>query len=177
MPEIQTSVLISEKEIHKKVSELADTLNQKFQNKKLTALCTLKGAFTFYADLLRQLKADIVCDFCATSCYGLKQKPSEEVRLVLDAETDLAGQDILLVEDIVDRGLTLQFLQAHLKKRKPRSITTVVLITKPKNIIHPCQIDHKIFEIHKKAFLVGYGMDYQEQFRHLPYIAEISNLN
>ena len=177
MPQIQTSVLITEKQIQKRVQEIASELNTKFKNKKVLCLCTLKGAFTFFSDLVRKLDFDLICDFCATSCYGYRNTPSKEVRLSLDTELDMEGKDVLLIEDIIDRGLTMQFLQAHFKKRNPKSLTTVTLVAKPEKITHPCQIDHIGFKVKSDAFLVGYGMDYQEQFRHLPHIAEISNLN
>ena len=177
MPEIKTSVFLTKEQIQKRVEELAAALNKQFQNKSIAALCTLKGAFTFFSDLVRRLNCDMACDFCSTSCYGLKQQPSKEVRLTLDTDMDLQGKHILLVEDIVDRGLTLQFLQNHLQKRKPSSLTTTALLAKPKNISYPCRIDHTGFEVNNNDFLVGYGMDYQEQLRSLPYIAKINNLN
>lgn len=177
MPQIQTSVLITEKQIQKRIQEIASDLNKQFKNKKVLSLCTLKGAFTFYSDLVRLLDFDLTCDFCATSCYGYKNIPSKEVRLSLDIELDIEGKDVLLIEDIVDRGLTMQFLQNHFNKRNPKSLTTVTLIVKPEKITHPCQIDHIGFKVKSDAFLVGFGMDYQEQFRHLPHIAEINNLN
>ena len=177
MPQIQTSVLITEEQIQKRILEIATDLNKQFKNKKVLTLCTLKGAFAFFSDLVRKLDFDLICDFCATSCYGYRNVPSREVRLSLDTELDMEGKDVLLIEDIIDRGLTMQFLQTHFKKRNPNSLTTVTLVAKPEKIIHPCQIDHIGFKVKSDAFLVGYGMDYQEQLRHLPYIAEINNLN
>ncbi len=178
MINLNTSVLFTEKQIAKKVRHLAGVLSKKFQNKKIYALGILKGSFVFYTDLLRQMKdSQIVCDFCATSSYGQKRQASEEVHLTMDLSTRIRGKDVLLVEDIVDRGLTLHFLQSVLKSRKPKSLTTVALISKPHQISHPCQLDYVCFSTKSPSFLVGYGLDYQEQFRHLPYIAEIDNLN
>lgn len=176
MLNIKTSVLITTEHIQKKVQELAQTLNKKFENKQIIAIGVLKGSFTFYSDLIRALSCRVLCDFCATSSYGNKIEPSKEIKLTLDTDLDIAGKHILLVEDIVDRGLTLQFLQSHFKHRNPLSLTTVTLIAKPQST-QKCQLDHIGFEIEQSTFLVGYGMDYQEQFRHLPYIAEINSLN
>ncbi len=178
MLEIKTSVLITEKKIQKRVQELAEILNKKFENKQLTAIGILKGSFSFYSDLIRSLSCRVSCDFCMTSSYGKKAEPSKEVKLTMDTVLNISGKHILLVEDIVDRGLTLSFLQSHFKNRKPLSITTVALIVKPDHVRQTkCQVDHTGFEVEQSSFLVGYGLDYQEQFRHLPYIAEINSFN
>ncbi len=177
MFEMETSVLISEDKIKKRVGELAQALNQKFKEEKVVAIGILKGSFMFYSDLIRALTCKVVCDFCATSCYGNKNRPSTEVKFILDTCLDIQHQNVLLIEDIVDRGLTLYALQSILKNRKPKSLTTVTLISKPKKISYECQIDYVGFEIKESSFLVGYGLDYQENFRHLPHIAEISSFN
>ena len=179
MIDIKTSILITEEQIQKRVQELAQIFNKKFENKKLIAIGVLKGSFSFYSALIRSLSCQVLCDFCATSSYGKKVQPSKEVKLTMDTYLNISGQHILLVEDIVDRGLTLNFLQSHFKNRNPLSLTTVSLLTKPESVRQKnCQIDYVGFEVKQSSFLVGYGLDYQEQFRHLPYIAEIkSDLN
>ncbi len=178
MLNIKTSVLITAEHIQKKVQELAQILNKKFENKQIIAIGVLKGSFTFYSDLIRALSCRVLCDFCATSSYGKKREPSKEIKLTMDTDLDISGKHILLVEDIVDRGLTLKFLQSHFKHRNPLSLTTITLIAKPQNTRQvKCQLDHIGFEVEADSFLVGYGLDYQEQFRHLPYIAEINSLN
>ena len=176
MLNIKTSVLITEDQIQKRVQEIARTLNKEFENKKLIAIGVLKGAFSFYSDLIRALSCRVLCDFCATSSYGTKKEPSREVKLTMDTNLNISGQHVLLVEDIVDRGLTLNFLKSHFKHRNPLSLTTVALITKLSQKTK-YQVDHVGFEVDQSSFLVGYGLDYQEQFRHLPYIAEINSLN
>ena len=176
MADIKTSILITEEQIQKRVQELAQIFNKKFENKKMIAIGVLKGAFSFYSDLIRSLSCQVLCDFCATSSYGTKVQPSKEVKLTMDTYLNISGQHVLLVEDIVDRGLTLNFLQSHFHNRNPLSLTTVSLIAKPKSIRQKsCQIDYIGFEVKQSSFLVGYGLDYQEKFRHLPYIAEISS--
>ena len=174
---IKTAVLITEQDIQNKIKELALILNKKFRNKKLIAIGVLKGSFTFYSDLLRALDTRIVCDFCATSSYGHRHSPSKEVQLTLDIATNITGEDVLLIEDIVDRGLTVGFLQSIFQSRNPKSLHTVALIKRTHGVKYSCQIDYTGFQIESSSFLVGYGMDYQEQFRHLPHIAEILSLN
>lgn len=178
MIEIKTSILITEEKIQKRVQELAEILNKKFKNKQLTAIGVLKGSFSFYSDLIRTLSCQVLCDFCMTSSYGKKTEPSKEIKLTMDTDLNISGKHVLLVEDIVDRGLTLNFLQSHFKNHNPLSLTTVALIVKPAHVRQrECQVDYIGFEVEQSSFLVGYGLDYQEQFRHLPYIAEINSLN
>lgn len=178
MIDIKTSILITEEQIQKKVQKLAQILNKKFENKQLIAIGVLKGSFSFYSDLIRALSCRVLCDFCMTSSYGKKTEPSKEIKLTMDTDLNISGRHVLLVEDIVDRGLTLSFLQSHFKNRNPLSLTTVSLIVKPAHIRQKeCQVDYVGFEVEQSSFLVGYGLDYQEQFRYLPYIAEISSLN
>ena len=178
MLEIKTSILITEEQIQKKIQELAQALNKKFKGKKLVAIGVLNGSFAFYSDLIRSLSCQVLCDFCATSSYGKKKEASQEVKLTMDTYLNIAGKHMLLIEDIVDRGRTLNFLKSHFKNRDPLSLTTVALIVKPQNIQKQnCQVDYTGFKVEQSSFLVGYGLDYQEQFRYLPYIAEINSLN
>ena len=176
--DIKTSVLITEEQIQKRVREIAQDLNKKFKEQQIVAIGVLKGSFAFYSDLIRSLACPALCDFCETSRYGIRKTPSKEVKLTMDTHLNVTGKHILLVEDIVDQGRTLHFLQSHFNSRKPLSLTTVALIAKSEKIRErKCQIDYTGFEVEQSSFLVGYGMDYQEQFRHLPYIAEINSLN
>ena len=178
MMDIKTSVLITEKQIQKKVEELAKILNQKFQGQKLVVIGVLNGAFCFYTDLLRSLSMPVLCDFCIAESYGTRKIPSKEVRLTLDVELNISNHNVLLVEDLVDRGRTLHFIQSHFKQRDPLSLTTLALMEKPQNLREAdCQVDWTGFKVEKSSFLVGYGLDYQEHFRQLPYIAEITNFN
>ena len=178
MQDIKTSVVITEKQIKAKVKELGENLNQKFQGQKLVVIGILKGAFCFYTDLLRSLSMPVICDFCIAESYGMRKTPSKEVRLTLDVETDISNKNVLLIEDLVDRGRTLHFIQSHLKQRNPLSLTTLALIEKPKKLREKkCQVDLIGFQVEKSSFLVGYGMDYQERFRQLTHIAEITSFN
>lgn len=170
MSKIKTSIIITQNQIQKKVQELTQKINKKFKSEPLIAIGVLKGSFIFYSDLIRQLSGHILCDFCITSSYGKNKQASEEVKLIMDVSLNIANKHILIIEDIVDRGLTLKFLKSHFQNRKPLSIHTVALITKQ----HKPEVDYVGFEIQNSSFLVGYGMDYQEQFREFPYIAEIN---
>ena len=176
MAETKTSILFTEQQVQNRISELARQLNNKFQGRTLIAIGVLKGAFMFYADLIRQLTCSVICDFCATSSYGQQDTPSQEIRLTMDIKLDVSAHHILLIEDIVDRGLTLKFLQQMINSRHPKSLTTVTLVAKPQTIKPPCPVDYVGFHVDRSAFIVGYGMDYKEKHRHLPYLAKITKL-
>jgi hypoxanthine phosphoribosyltransferase len=126
--------------------------------------------------LIRELELDLVCDFLSTSSYGDGSTSSGEVRLTMDLQGSIKGKDVLLVEDIVDTGLTMNFLKKHLASKSPRSITTASLLFKPEALKEECKIDHVGFEV-GNDFVVGYGLDYQGYFRQLPYVARVENMN
>ena len=176
MPETKTSVLFTEQQVQKRINELAQQLNHKFQGKTLLAIGILKGAVVFYADLIRKLTNPVMCDFCATSSYGQRDTPSHEIHLTLDTKLNISAHHVLLIEDIVDRGLTLQFLQQMFNSRHPKSLTTVALVAKPQTITPPCPVDYVGFHVDRSVFIVGCGMDYKEKYRHLPYLAEVTKL-
>ncbi len=173
MENIKTSIVYDQDQIQKCVKELAQQLTQSFTGKRVVAIGMLKGSFRFYCDLVSAMELDVLCDFYSASSYGLRNKPSTEVRLSLDAQVDLQDKHVILVEDIVDRGITLNSVLFHLKARKPQSITTVTLISKPDQMQKNVKIDHVGFKIPGDPFLIGYGLDYREEFRNLPYIARI----
>lgn len=176
MPETNISVLFTEQQVQKRINELAQQLNHKFQGQTIIAIGVLKGAFVFYADLIRQLNCPVICEFCATSSYGQRDTPSQTIRLTMDTKFNISAQHVLLIEDIVDRGLTLQFLQQMFNSRHPKSLTTVALVAKPQTISPPCPVDYVGFHVDRSAFIVGCGMDYKEKYRHLPYLAEVNKL-
>ncbi len=135
----------------------------------LHLVCVLKGAFIFLADLLRALPDTTTIDFVAISSYGKSTRSSGEVRLLKDLDTGLEGRDVVIVEDIVDTGLTLTYLQDILRARGPRSLRTACLLSKPSRRQVNVQVDYVGFEIEDR-FVVGYGLDYAEQYRSLPFI-------
>ncbi|MCB0419962.1 MAG: hypoxanthine phosphoribosyltransferase [Bdellovibrionales bacterium] len=176
MENMNLSKLITEKEIQKRIKEIGASLTDRFRDKEVVAVCVLKGSFMFYSDLIRAIDTEVICDFFGVSSYQNSMHSSGEVKLTLDLSTSLEGKHVLLVEDIVDTGLTMNYLQHMLQTRKPASITSISLLHKPAAKKVDCQLDEVGFEI-KDNFVVGYGLDYQGYYRNLPYIAEVGNIN
>ncbi len=174
MTNLKTSILFPEEDIRKRVYEIADQLTTQLKGKRLVAIGMLKGSIRFYCDLLSAMKVDMICDFYSASSYGIRNKPSTEVRIDLDITVDLEDKHVILIDDVVDRGVTLSSVLDHLKARKPQSITTAVLVHKPEQIQKKVQLDYIGFEVQGDPFIVGYGMDYHEQMRNLPHIAKIN---
>ena len=132
-------------------------------------VCVLKGAFIFLADLVRALPGDCSLDFMAVSSYGASTETSGEVRLIKDLDASLDGRDVVIVEDIVDTGLTLTYLQEILGARSPRNLRTACLLSKPSRRKVDVKVDYVGFTI-EDEFVVGYGLDFNERYRNLPYI-------
>ena len=176
MDSLQLKTIITEKQLQVRVKEMGATLTDKFKNQPLAAICVLKGSFVFFSDLIRELDCDVSCEFIGLSSYGISAKSSGEVKLTMDLTTAVEGKHLLLVEDIVDTGLTMNYLQKILQPRNPASITTTTLLHKPEAKKVDCQLDLIGFTV-PNEFVVGYGLDYSNQFRHLPYIARVENFN
>lgn len=174
--DMKMTPLINEEEIHRKVVELGKKITDDYNNKDLVILSVLKGSFMFYADLIRAIDLDFSCEFIGAASYGHSTKSSGEVRMTLDVANPIQGKDILLVEDIIDTGLTMKYLTDVLGSRKPNSLKTATLLYKPNAQKVECPIDYVGFEI-GNDFVVGYGLDYQGKYRHLPYIGQVQNLN
>ena len=136
----------------------------------------LKGAFLFLSDLVRHMDGHVSLDFMAVSSYAKGTTSSGEVRLLKDLDTALDGRDVVIVEDIVDTGLTLTYLQEILRARGPKSLRTACLLSKPSRRQIDVKVDYIGFTIEDR-FVVGYGLDYAEQYRNLPYIGVVSRLN
>ena len=128
----------------------------------------------FYSDLIREINTDITCEFFGVSSYHGGTSSSGEVKVTLDLSTPVEGQHVILVEDIVDTGLTMNYLKKAIESRNPASLTTVALLEKPEALKVPCKLDHVGFQI-TNEFVVGYGLDYDGYFRNLPYIAQVQN--
>jgi len=173
--ELSLTTLIKEDDIKKKVAELGTQLTKKFSGKTPIALCVLNGSAIFYADLLREIDTDLICEFISVSSYGDKSYSSGQVKLTMDISTQIEDRDIIIVEDIIDTGLTMNYLIKTLEVRKPKSITTVTLLNKPKARKVECKADFSGFDI-ANDFVVGYGLDYQGFYRNLPYVARVENL-
>lgn len=169
MSEYLPEVFLSEEEISQRVGELARAISDDYQGEELVVICVLKGAFIFCSDLIKKIERPVILDFISLSSYGASQESSGEVRVSMDIETQIAGKNVLVVEDIVDSGLTMKVLMPLLQARNPKSLKLASLLFKPARNIHPIKIDYLAFEIEDK-FVVGYGLDYAQFYRQLPYI-------
>ncbi len=164
--------LFSRDHIQTKISEIAKKISEDYKGKKPVIIGILKGSFIFMADIIRDLNLDITIEFVHISSYGSSKTSSGVCVLQKDIETDIMGRDIIIIEDIVDSGNTLDFLINSLKKRNPSSIRTCALINKMVRREHNITIDYYGFDI-ENEFIVGYGLDYDEQFRNLSGIYEL----
>jgi hypoxanthine phosphoribosyltransferase len=165
----QPIVLIDQEELSARIAAMAHEIRHDFPSGQLHFVCVLKGAFLFLADLIRATEGHVSIDFMACSSYGTGTSSSGEVRLSKDLDSGLEGRDVIIVEDIVDTGLTLHYLQEILQARGPRTLKTACLLSKPSRRKIDVQVDYIGFTIEDK-FVVGYGLDYAEQYRNLPYI-------
>lgn len=163
-------ILISEEEIDRKVAELADRISHDYRGKRPVFIGVMRGAGIFHADLIRRVDLDLTIDYLSVSSYGENTFSSGEVQLVKDLKMAIEGEDVLLVEDIVDTGLTLTFLLRMLSARRPASLKVCSLLSKPSCRKIEVDIDYLGFEIPDR-FVVGYGLDYQQRFRNLPFLA------
>ncbi len=167
-------VLISQEEIRKRVKEMALEISRDYSGKDLLMVGILKGSFVFLADLLRSLEQDAAVDFMGTVSYGVSTESSGEVRITKALEQSVSGRHVLLVEDIVDTGLTLRYLLDTLKTRQPASLKVCALLDKPARRRTRVNLDYYGFII-PNVFVVGYGLDYGEKYRGLPYVGVLKN--
>lgn len=163
------SILISEEEIAAKVQALGAQISKDYAGKNLVLVSVLKGSVLFMADLMRAIDIPCTIDFMVVSSYGSGVKTSGVVKIIKDLDIDLTGKDILMVEDILDSGKTLHYLTHLLNDRKPASIRIATLLDKPERREAPVTADYFGFTV-PDAFVVGYGLDYDEEYRNLPYI-------
>lgn len=165
-------ILLSEAQIQKRVADMAAEIRRDFPG-DLHMVAVLKGAFVFLSDLARHMTGHVSLDFMAVSSYAKGTTSSGEVRLLKDLDTSLDGKNVLIVEDIVDTGLTLTYLQDILRARNPASLRTACLLSKPTRRKIDVKVEYIGFSIEDK-FVVGYGLDYAEQYRNLPYITVLA---
>lgn len=163
------TVLIDQEELSARIADLAREIRRDYPEGQLHFVCVLKGAFLFLGDLIRNLDGHVTIDFMACSSYGAGTSSSGEVRLSKDLDSGLEGRDVIIVEDIVDTGLTLHYLQDILTARGPKSLRTACLLSKPSRRKIEVTVDYIGFTIEDR-FVVGYGLDYAEQYRNLPFI-------
>ncbi len=160
-------VLLTREEIQEAVKKLGQKLTKDFEGKAPVMICILKGAVVFFSDLIREVDLPVELDFMSISSYGSSTKSSGVVRILKDLDRDITGRDVIVVEDIVDSGLTLSYLKGVLETRKAASVSIVTLLDKPARRNVDLQVQYSCFEI-PDAFVVGYGLDYDEKYRHLP---------
>jgi hypoxanthine phosphoribosyltransferase len=165
----QLKILISRDEIAKAIARLASEIRSDYQGKQPLLIGVLKGSFVFMADLIRQLDLPLELDFVRLSSYGAARESSGRVRVVQGVKTSIKGRDVLVIEDIVDTGITISFLLDYLKKKKPASLKLCTLTDKPSRRRIPVPIDYRGFTVPDK-FIVGYGLDLDQRFRNLPHI-------
>jgi len=162
----QPKVLLTEKEIKKAVRRLSSEIRRDYQGKEPLLIGILKGSFVFMADLIRELGLPVEVDFLKLSSYGTSTETSGKIEVVQGLSTRVKGKDVLVVEDIIDTGLTVKFLLDYLKKEEPASLRLCVLLDKPERREVPVPIDYLGFSVPNK-FIVGYGIDWNEKFRYL----------
>ena len=169
MQEALERILFTEEQIQTRLGEIAEEINRDFQDKCPIAVCILKGSVMFFADLVRRLKMPVEFDFMALSTYGNSSVSSGELVIKKDVSQEIRGKEVLIVEDIVDSGFTLCKLSELLRERGAKSIKIAALLDKKERRKYPISPDYCCFEV-ADEFLVGYGLDYAEKFRQLPYI-------
>jgi len=165
--DLKDELLLTREQIAKRVKELGAEITKDFKGKDLTVICILKGAVVFFVDLVREIDLPMSMDFMAISSYGNATKSSGVVRILKDLDKPINGKDVLVVEDIVDSGMTLSFLRENLLSRGAASLKIVTLLDKPERRRVPLHVDYSGFLI-PDEFVVGYGLDYDEKYRNLP---------
>jgi hypoxanthine phosphoribosyltransferase len=170
-----TNVLFSASQIDERIQSLASEIQRDYpEGDEIHLVAVLKGGFMFMADLVRAMSAHVTLDFMAVSSYGKGTKSSGQVRVLKDLDSSLEGRHVIIVEDIVDTGLTLSYLQDILRARAPKTVRTACLLSKPSRRQVDVQVEYIGFTI-EDQFVVGYGLDYAEKYRNLPYIAVLGD--
>ena len=165
-------VLLSEEEVDKRIREIAGKINRDYAGRAVHLICILKGGVFFTCELAKRLTVPVSLDFMSVSSYGSGTESSGVVRIVKDLDQPLEGKEVLIVEDIIDSGRTLSYLIQILEKRKPRSLKLCTLLDKPERRVKPVTVDYVGFNI-PDEFVVGYGLDYDQKYRNLPYIGVV----
>lgn len=166
---MKEKILFSETDINKRVTQLGKIISQEYQGKDLVIIALLRGAYMFAADLTRHIEMPVCVDFMTTSSYENSEKSNGEVVILTDIRADIAGKDILIVDDIIDTGFTLEKIKEHLALKNPCSIKVCTMLNKASRRLVDMQPDYVGFEI-EDVFVVGYGLDYKSYYRNVPYI-------
>lgn len=168
MPE-RIEVLLSEEEVDARIKTLGEQISKDYEGREVHLVCVLKGGTFFMCELAKRITVPVSMDFMSVSSYGNETKSSGTVRIVKDLDEPLRGKDVLVVEDIVDSGRTLSYLLDMLKDRGPQSLRLCTLLDKPDRRVVQVDVDYTGFQI-PDEFVVGYGLDYAQKYRNLPYI-------
>lgn len=166
------NVLISEADVDKRIQELGDQISKDFEGKEIHLICVLRGGSFFMCELAKRITVPVSLDFMSVSSYGNDTKSSGAVKIVKDLDDSIQGKDVLVVEDIIDSGRTLSYLLEMLKDRKPNSLKLCTLLDKPDRRVVDVNIDYTAFQV-PDEFVVGYGLDYAQKYRNLPYIGVV----
>jgi hypoxanthine phosphoribosyltransferase len=167
-------VLVATEDLERRIGELGAEISRDYEGRDLVMVGVLKGAVLFLADLMRELTVDCEVDFMAVSSYGSETDSSGVVRILKDLDASIAGRDVLIVEDIIDSGLTLHYLMRNLRAREPRSLEVCALLTKPERRRVDLPIRYVGFEIPNR-FAIGYGLDHAQRYRNLGYVAALNH--
>lgn len=165
-------VLLSEEEVGKKIREIGEQISKDYEGKTVHLICVLKGGVFFTCELAKRITVPVTMDFMSVSSYGDEISSSGVVRIVKDLDESLEGKDVLIVEDIIDSGRTLSHLLEILKQRNPNSLRLCTLLDKPERRVKDVNVDYVCFNI-PDEFVVGYGLDYAQKYRNLPYIGVV----
>lgn len=165
-------VLVTKEDVEERISEMADEINRAYAGKSLHLVCVLKGGAFFMCELAKHLNMPVSLDFMSVSSYGSATKSSGVVKIVKDLDESLKDKEVIVVEDIVDSGRTLSYLLEMLKDRGPASLRLCTLLDKPERRVIDVQVDYTGFNI-PDEFVVGYGLDYDQRYRNLPYIGVV----
>ena len=164
--------LISEADVDAKIAELGKKISEDYEGESVFLLCILKGGVFFTTELAKRIRVPVSLDFMSVSSYGAQTESSGVVRIVKDLDTSIEGKNVLVVEDIIDTGRTLAYLMDNLKQRNPKSLKLCALLDKPERRVTEVSVDYRGFQI-PDEFVVGYGMDYDQKYRNLPYIGVV----
>ena len=165
-------IMLSEEEVNQKIQEIGKQISEDYAGKQVHLVCVLKGGVFFMCELAKRITVPVSMDFMCVSSYGSETKSSGVVKIVKDLDEPLDHKDVLIVEDIIDSGRTLSYLIEMLKKREPESIRVCTLLDKPERRVVDVNVDYTCFEI-PDEFVIGYGLDYDQRYRNLPYIGVV----
>ncbi|MDD7770528.1 hypoxanthine phosphoribosyltransferase [Suipraeoptans intestinalis] len=172
----QIRVMISEEEVAKRIEELGKEISRDYEGKQVHLICVLKGGVFFMCELAKRISVPLSMDFMSVSSYGNATSSSGVVKIAKDLDESLEGKDVLVVEDIIDSGRTLSYLWEILGQRHPNSMKLCTLLDKPDRRVKDIRVDYVGFEI-PDEFVVGYGLDYTQKYRNLPYIGVVEGVN